>query len=403
MITFLILQKLSKQFYNIIGIIPIYATFTNVVNFIIIIYNKMDQERIYLICLTLSLLLIIILIFCHCGKGDNIDLKTFKTQNKKILIINTGGNLAKVHTTEGYKFEKGFLENQLNIMSKNNRNIPYYDIVEYTPPISSGTMNTRNWNRIVTTITKNYNNYDSFIIIHPLETIGYTSSALTFLLDNLKKSIIITGSKHSIHQHQSYGRDNLFLAINIATKYSIPEVLVCYNKNIMRGCRAIFSNENVISPYFPSIATQVKNKIIVDEKNILKCSTEKFTPLMLNSNVNVILIKVFPGINEKYINNIVNSKQKIHGIILQTYGYGKIPLNKKIIKVLKSICKNGTIIIQTNTNNTPKPILENMLVNTYDMTTETAFTKLLFLLSNVNDKKTIIELMKTNMKGELTN
>jgi L-asparaginase/Glu-tRNA(Gln) amidotransferase subunit D len=259
-----------------------------------------------------------------------------------------------------------------------------YDTINI--PIEPESLNI--WNTVAKEIYQKYNNYDGFVVLHEKNTLVYTATALSFMLENLGKTIVVTN-------------DELENSIKLAKMYVIPEVIICNNKSIIRGCRSKMLKNTYISLNYPNIGEIKGNKIKINKENILTYPKETTKILLMNSNRKIILVKIFPGINEE---NIISDNVK--GVVLEVYGTGQVSLNKNFTKVIKSLIKSGIIVVSVSqsTNEIENDVLSKIgVISAKNMTTEATFVKLNFIISNVPkyDYDLVNKLMNISMRGEI--
>jgi L-asparaginase/Glu-tRNA(Gln) amidotransferase subunit D len=294
----------------------------------------------------------------------NIEKRNKHILSSKIHIIHTGGEI-----------ETKFKENY-------SKNLNKYDISSYEPLMNSSNIVPKDWNIIAEDIGRKYQNYDAFIIVCGRDTLAYTASALSFMLENLSKPVVLTD-----------GEVNSAVKLTSTTK--IPEVMVASGGKLLRGCRVVYnSTDYFTSPNYPPL-NQVNSLSPPEEHPHIK---------FVNPNINVVVIKVFPGINAKYLINNAD----VHGIVLEMYGTGNGPISQNFLDAISVLAKKGIVIVAVSQNNQvigseiDIRILEAGVLAGYDMTTTAAYAKICFLLGNVKDKKLIGQLMEKSFRGEMT-
>ncbi|XP_035224089.1 L-asparaginase-like isoform X2 [Stegodyphus dumicola] len=270
------------------------------------------------------------------------------------------------------------------------------------------------WIRIAMNIKKSYEAYNGFIVLHGTDTMAYTASALSFMLENLGKTVVITGSQIPLYEARSDGRDNFMNSLIIAGNYCIPEVTVLFNNKLFRGNRTSKISTSSLDAFgSPNLAPLVKMGIgiHVEWRNVYRpTSIEKFNVhCVLNHNVG--LLRLFPSITVEVVRAFLSPP--IEGVVLQTYGAGNGPSQRKdLFDELKRANRRGVIIVnctqcslgQVETSyETGSALIEAGVVPGSDMTPEAALTKLSYVLSktewSIQTKRTM---MKTNLRGELT-
>ncbi|QCI19057.1 asparaginase [Buchnera aphidicola] len=335
-------------------------------------------------------------------------------KKKIIYIAYTGGTIGMKKSHNGYIPIAGYFQKQLMKMTEfHNSEIPNFVIKEYNPLIDSSNMSPIEWQKIADDIKKNYYKYDGFIILHGTDTMSYTASALSFILENLKKPIIITGSQIPISEIRSDGRQNLLNSLLVIAKYPINEVTLFFNHKLYRGNRTTKSNANGFNAFSsPNMSPLLevginvrylyKNEYSIQKK---KLKVYKIQPQPIS------IMSIYPGISGKILKNFL--LYPVKALILCTYGVGNAPQNKDFLKELYTATKKNIIIINltqcvsgnVNMNGyaTGNSLKKIGVISGHDLTIEAALTKLHFLLSqNISIKQIGIQ-MQNNLRGELTN
>ena len=319
-----------------------------------------------------------------------------------------------VKSSDGYKPESGYLKEKLNSMKELKApEVPEFDFEEYSPLLDSANIVPDNWVAIARDIARKYNDYDGFIILHGTDTMAYTASALSFMLQGLQKPVIITGSQLPLGKVRNDGRGNLITSMILAGNYDIPEVCLFFNDRLLRGCRSVKVNANDFqafsSPDFPPLGT-VGVDINLNENLFLEKRKKSFNYTRIASH-SIAVLQIFPGISATVLDNILSPP--LQGLILQTYGQGNIPHNnKKLISVIKKATTRGIIItactqnlsgtVRLQTYETGYALKEAGVISGFDITTEAALAKLYFLFSlNLSQQKIKQKFMKS-LCGELS-
>jgi len=331
----------------------------------------------------------------------------------KILIINTGGTIGMIKTDKGYvpNLEK-FHENLNKMPELKDGAICSWDIYDMEPLLDSSNMMVEDWNKIGEIIHQNYEKYTGFVVLHGTDTMAYTASALSFMLENLGKPVIITGSQIPICEIRSDGKDNIIAAMMIAADNKVNEVCIYFRGELLRGNRAIkYSADGFMafkSPNAPNLA-EAGIAINYNEALLLQKPTELFSFQKLE-NIPIGVIKVFPGIQFDLFSNIMTERLK--GVVIETFGAGNIPSSaKSLLPIIEKALSNGTVVtvctqcpqgtVLLGTYETSNALKEAGAVSGKDMTTEAAIAKMYYLFSKGYEIEKICRLMETNMRGEI--
>lgn len=336
----------------------------------------------------------------------------------KILLIYTGGTIGMKKD-----FETGALR-AFNF-SKLLQRIPELkqldceiETISFENPIDSSDMNPEKWSKIATIIEDKYTSFDGFVVLHGSDTMSYSASALSFMLENLSKPVIFTGSQLPIGDLRTDAKENLITAIQIASlrendKPVISEVCLYFEYKLYRGNRTTKINAEhfkaFTSPNYPDL---------VESGVHLKLNSELFLPLKSdlqlkvhkNLDNNVAIIKMFPGINEAVLSAIFDVPS-LKGIILETYGAGNAPTEDWFINLLKKAINKGLHIINVTQCSagsvsmgqyeTSTSLKEIGIISGKDITTEAAITKLMYLLGQKIAPNEFKEIFETSLRGEM--
>lgn len=333
---------------------------------------------------------------------------------KHIYVAYTGGTIGMKPSNKGYIPAAGYLSETLANMPEFHRaEMPNFSINEYDNLLDSSDMVPSDWQLIANDIAKNYDAYDGFIILHGTDTMAYTSSALSFMFENLSKPVIITGSQIPLAQLRSDGQANLLNALYIAANYPIPEVTLFFNNKLFRGNRTRKVDADGFdafdSPNYPHLLDAGIN-IELNMTLPLAPTNKPFAVSAVQSQP-VGLVSLYPGISTSVITNIV--KQPVNALILLSYGVGNAPQNPELLSQLATAHNNGILLVnctqcmrgRVDMGGYANGVMveETGVISGKDLTPEAALAKLHYLLSRSDlsvDERRI--LMAKNIRGEMT-
>lgn len=288
-----------------------------------------------------------------------------------------------------------------------------------TTPLDSCNIGPKEWREMAEVIKKNYDDYEGFVILHGTDTMVYTASALSFMLQNLGKPVVITGAQLAyLFNPRNDGFQNMVGALMLANPaYSripiIPEVCIYFNGNLLRGnrCRKLHASgfNAYQSPNYPPLG-MAGESINVDKRLIRKVPSKAFS-IKTRMETNVVAINFFPGIQDSDILKNILADAKLKGIVLMAYGAGNIPTKKEVMDLVKSVTDKGIVVldvtqcgggkVELGMYDTSAQLLDIGVVSGVDITPEAALTKLMYLLGDEDMPKSEVALrVQQNISGE---
>lgn len=345
----------------------------------------------------------------------------------KVMILYTGGTIGMKITPRGYAPAKGYLQKQLRSMpqfhdpsepelttppSRLGRRV-CYQIKEYEPLLDSSNMEYSDWVEIAQDIERHYDEYDAFIVLHGTDTMAYGTSALSFMLVNLAKPVIVTGSQLPLSEIRNDAVENLLGALALAGQYNIPEVGLYFRSQLFRGNRVRKVDASAFDAFasgdFPPLA-RVGVDVSVQWSLVRTASQHRLRVASITEK-NVATLRIFPGMPAALLRNVL--QEPIRGIILETFGSGNAPDNRpELLNILRDANERGVIIVNCTqclrgrvkmNYAAGQSLAEVGVISGHDLTTEAALMKLAYLLSYEHlSSDEIKRLMQTSIRGELT-
>ena len=339
----------------------------------------------------------------------------------KVLLISTGGTItmvrdkhsgalvpADVDTFKAYIPE--LFDGELNV-----------DFKAFDDQFDSSDIDPNGWAQIAYMIRDHYDLYDGFVVLHGTDTMSYSASALSFMLEGLNKPVVFTGSQLPMGVLRSDAKENLLTAIEIAAAQDeegnaiVPEVTVFFESHLYRANRTTKRNAEHFSAFnsynYPSLA-KAGVHIIYRPHLIHYNNPEATLKLHTKCDTNVAILKLFPGIQQPIVRSILRTKG-LKGVVLETFGAGNAPSAKWLYRELKAAVDKGIIIVNKTQCNTGSVemglyavslnLMKAGVLSGYDITTEALLTKMMYLLGENSDNPALVkQLLLTNMCGEVT-
>ena len=348
---------------------------------------------------------------------------TFATQKfvkvmGKVLLISTGGTITMVRDAHSGALVPADMETFKAFMPELFAGDVAVDIQSFTPLIDSSDIGPDSWRQVAQMVYDHYADYDGFVVLHGTDTMSYTASALSFMLENLAKPVVFTGSQLPVGVLRSDAKENLLTAIEIAAAKDeegnaiVPEVTIYFEDRLFRANRTTKRNAEHFSAFnsynYPALAKAGVH--ITYQPHLVHYSDPKASlTLHTQFDTNVAVLKLFPGIQPAVVRAILRTRG-LKGVVLETFGAGNAPSDRWLYRELKNAVDKGIIIVNKTQCNTGSVemglyavslnLMKAGVLSGHDITTEALLTKMMLLLGEMPERAK--ELIVKDLCGEMT-
>ena len=348
-------------------------------------------------------------------------LENMKEKSSSVLLIYTGGTIGMIENPDTGALESFNFDELLKQVPELKRFNYQIDTYQFQPPIDSSDMEPELWVKMVRIIEEHYDTYDGFVILHGTDTMAYTASALSFMLDKLSKPVIFTGSQLPIGVARTDGKENLISSVEIAAAKDddghalVPEVCICFDNMLMRGNRTTkvnsdnfraFRSENY--PLLAEAGIHIKyNRTNIRYPDDPECKVKALPRL----DTRVSVLKIHPGITPQVVRNILCGEET-RAVIMETYGSGNAPSKEWFLDIVREAiamdkilvnvtqCLAGTVDMDLYA--TGKKLKDAGVIGCRDITVESALAKLFHLMGNYESNDEVRQKLDMNLRGEIS-
>lgn len=338
----------------------------------------------------------------------------------KVLLVYTGGTIGMNRNPQTGALEPFDFEHLRSFVPELEHFQTEISVYQFNPPIDSSDMSPKLWTELVHIISDHYDEYDGFVVLHGTDTMAYTASVLSFMLQNLTKPVVLTGSQLPIGQLRTDGKENLITSVEIAAARHqdgtaiVPEVCVYFNGHLMRGNRTTKQSAEEFNAFesfnYPHLA-DAGVEIAYHEEFIHQPNFRKPMVPQFRLDANVIIFSLFPGVREDLIRHII-ATPNLRSIVMRTFGSGNAPQSPWLLGALRQGTAAGKVIVnisqcmqgavEMSRYDTGYQLKEAGVISGRNSTVEAAVTKLMYLQGKYDDNEQVRKFMNQSLCGEIT-
>lgn len=352
---------------------------------------------------------------------DKTSPPSIRSLTGKVLLLYTGGTIGMGCNPTTRALEPLDFEHLSSNMPEFKYLDTSIDTYHFNPPVDSSDMTPELWAELVGIIASHYSEYDGFVVLHGTDTMAFTASALSFMLENLTKPVILTGSQLPIGQLRTDGKENLITSIELASAHHpdgraiVPEVCIYFSGHLLRGNRATKQSADGFNAFatfnYPVLCNAGVEFVYASSNHIL--SPDYSRPMIPHTKMdtNVIVLSLFPGIQECFLRHVFEAPE-LRSVVMRTFGSGNAPQKPWLIRLLKEASDRGVTIVnisqcisgcvEMDRYDTGFQLKNAGVISGHDSTVESAVTKLMYLQARYSDPHIIRRLMNQSLCGEIS-
>ncbi len=337
----------------------------------------------------------------------------------RVRVLYTGGTIGMRRTPRGYEPAPGFLQELMaGIARFRADDVPDFEVLEFAPLLDSSDMTPADWLKIARAVAAEHARYDAFLVLHGTDTMAYTAAALSFMLEGLRKPVLLTGSQIPLCETRNDAQENLLTSLMLLGRHHarLREVLLYFDGRLLRGNRATKVDAEAFaafdSPRYPPVG-RAGIEIEIDWERVAGPLPEALeAPRVVElGQATVAAFRLFPGLRAAYLTHILGPP--VEGVVLECFGSGNAPArDAEFLAALRAATRRGVVIVAVTQAlrgtadlelyATGRALLEAGVVSGHDMTPEAALAKLFYLFAKGHAPERVRELVQIDLRGELS-